>query len=397
MKRIKYVYLIFGLIFFSLVASISIFSEPSNAWNNGNYTCGETYVQDPNLYNYATNYGTHDWIAESALEILYNKNPGHKFIQDLHSDYISLKKYFLFGTEVPDLRNRQFHGQPLVFIINTNCGTISYEEIRRRNHELRYVGTELQPPKALWYSAKEAGQSVSNAFREKDCQKAAFFLGAMCHFIADAAFYPHLISTTIPYTSYAHKVNLVTSNQYSSSTSKRLSEFFNIQQAFDGFTAATVCDPTWAVYYTGLDVMYGNEYKMCWFTITQYRNATWLDANAPQSDSTVPSQVGFWDLNSVVAGWDADDRPTTPGDRQDYFDTVEHNLNVAVYFCAAAINRLLGDYVNCECDGPKKTVQQSLRKWSSNYMFLFSWLSLGTLSFLMSLGLSKFMEIWVAP
>lgn len=168
----------------------------------------------------------------------------------------------------------------------------------------------------------------------------------------------------------------------------------NIQQAFDGFTTSTKCDPTWATYYTGLDVKYGNKYKMCWFDpITQYQNATWLDKNAPKSDT----EFAFWDLNRVVAGWDSSDRPTTEGDRKAYFDTVEHNLNAAVYFCAAAINRLLVDYVGCGCDGPKKTVQQSLRKMAGNYMFLFSWLSLGTLSFLMSLGLSKFMEIWITP
>ena len=145
-----------------------------------------------------------------------------------------------------------------------------------------------------------------------------------------------------------------------------------------------------AVYYTGLDVRYGNSYQMS-FTTTQYKDADWLDANAPRTDT----DFAHWDLNNVIQNWDADDRPTQPQDRKDYFDTVEHNLNVAVYYCASAINFLISEYSGCGCDGPKKPLQHTMRKWSSTYLLLFSWLALGSMSFLMSLGISKFMELVV--
>ena len=45
-------------------------------------------------------------------------------------------------------------------------------------------------------------------------------------------------------------------------------------------------------------------------------------------------------------------RPSTPGtSATKYFDTIEHNLNQAVYYCATALNFILNyaGYTNCEC------------------------------------------------
>jgi hypothetical protein len=51
--------------------------------------------------------------------------------------------------------------------------------------------------------------------------------------------------------------------------------------------------------------------------------------------------------------WTYSMRPTGDNDRTRYFDTIEHNLNMAVYYCAAALNFVLNyaGYTDCNCKG----------------------------------------------
>jgi hypothetical protein len=61
---------------------------------------------------------------------------------------------------------------------------------------------------------------------------------------------------------------------------------------------------------------------------------------------------GSWTHFEQECQWTLAARPTS-GDAKKYFDTIEHNLNMAVYYSAAAINYVLskGLYTDCECDG----------------------------------------------
>ena len=58
MKRHKTLLVLMGLMFLAFPYSYAI------AWSNG------SYAYNQNDYDYETDYGTHDWIAERALEVL---------------------------------------------------------------------------------------------------------------------------------------------------------------------------------------------------------------------------------------------------------------------------------------------------------------------------------------
>ena len=60
----------------------------------------------------------------------------------------------------------------------------------------------------------------------------------------------------------------------------------------------------------------------------------------------------FWpEENPIIGTWNILNRPTW-GDAKKYFDTIEHNLNTAIYYSAAAINYLLNtEYKGGECEG----------------------------------------------
>ncbi|MHA1619546.1 MAG: hypothetical protein ACTSVZ_09700, partial [Promethearchaeota archaeon] len=75
------------LTIFIIVASANI---PVNAWSNG------SYADDPQDYDYEKDYGTHDWIADAALDYLIDHNVSQWNWLD------SRREIFYVGTEAPD-------------------------------------------------------------------------------------------------------------------------------------------------------------------------------------------------------------------------------------------------------------------------------------------------------
>lgn len=61
---------------------------------------------------------------------------------------------------------------------------------------------------------------------------------------------------------------------------------------------------------------------------------------------------GYWSDYPQELAWSHSLRPNVPYTSiKKYFDTVEHNLNQAVYYCATALNYILdhAGYTDCDC------------------------------------------------
>ncbi len=63
----------------------------------------------------------------------------------------------------------------------------------------------------------------------------------------------------------------------------------------------------------------------------------------------------FWPLdNDMLESWTIANRfaiTTSNPTAKQYFDTLEHNLNTAIYFCACALNYYASQSPICDCSG----------------------------------------------
>jgi hypothetical protein len=124
-----------------------------------------------------------------------------------------------------------------------------------------------------------------------------------------------------------------------------------------------------------------------------------LDLHAP-----ISGDPKFW-IHALPSGndnWDYNDRPTSPGNAKDYFDTLEHNLNTAVYYSAAAINLLIGYYIGKNCartdddydPRPPYGGGTGVKGRVGQYMALFLWQFLGLFSTLIAISIVKQVKIF---
>lgn len=143
-----------------------------NAWNNGSYAYNKTD------YDYENDYATHDWIAEYALD---------KLMETSSSDWEwlnepDLKKIYLLGTEAPDNSG----------VETTLDGEIIEGFGDKSKHHIYFYenGEVLEDDAALL--AKKWGNLADARYEEGKKEQAAFYLGAMTHYIADMSMYAHI-------------------------------------------------------------------------------------------------------------------------------------------------------------------------------------------------------------
>jgi len=177
-----------------LVLALLLFSPPamaSHAWSNGGYS------SDPSN----PDYGTHDWIAEHALEML----PAEK--RQWLADNL---KVYLYGTELPD-NNRAADG----------IGDTANHHVYLRS------GGSLQDDAAA-RRAQEEYQAALNYLKQGDYVNAAKRAGAMAHYVSDVAVFSHVMGSStdwgaeVHHSDYEEYVNAQTST-YSSSLRSYLS------------------------------------------------------------------------------------------------------------------------------------------------------------------------------
>jgi hypothetical protein len=266
----------------------------SSAWTNG------SYASDPANYAYTTHYGTHDWIADAALQALMAADSNHwKWLNDR-------KAIYLTGTEAPDNSGVSctLDGTAVTGFGDTAMHHIYFNE----------DGTIKANEDDSGIRAKSTGDLANAYFSENKLDLAAFYLGAMTHYIADMAMFGHVAQNNVPpynidfdtyHSTIEGYVNTRT-NEY-----QKMEEFFLIKS----FTIGNVLP------YDAAKIVAWDTYKDPNPTLGFARDAVWLHNNHFTS----------WKQTYATR---ADDTTI----HQQYYDRIEESLNNAIYYCAAAIN-----------------------------------------------------------
>ena len=159
---------------------LALITTPALAWTNG------TNGQCP-----APGYSTHDWIADHARAMLPAEE---RAWLDPHRNML------LLGTEAPDNDD-----------IPASCGAphSGYDD-RRRGHSVEWLadGSNFAPHPSgglrdrAARRAREEYAKAADAFEDGNAAAAAFFLGAMAHYIGDLAQYGHTYPDEVVHSAY---------------------------------------------------------------------------------------------------------------------------------------------------------------------------------------------------
>ncbi|UCH56995.1 MAG: hypothetical protein JSV18_06565 [Candidatus Bathyarchaeota archaeon] len=156
-----------GCVWIPLILMLSLNMPRALAWGNGGYS------EDPSNLDY----GTHDWIAEHALDWL----PGHE------KEYIEENlAVYLYATELPD-NNQAADG-----IGDT-----------RNHHVYFYSNGDLQDDVAA-VRAQEEYELALGFLMDRDYVNAAKHAGIMVHYIADMAVFGHVMGSDTDWGSEEH-------------------------------------------------------------------------------------------------------------------------------------------------------------------------------------------------
>ena len=400
-KKYKAILFIIGLYFFSPI----LCSSTGKAWLNGNEIC-----RFPLSYKTADAYGTHDYIAEYALNYIskYISIPADKlqFLHYIRDNKYAMNDFFLAGTDMPDaVRLRDKNGNLIEYGFNTRCGNPfssakDMAKFRNINHQLRFGSDRSYVSGSLKPLAQHLAKKLYNAFNLRDGQLAAYYLGAICHCIGDATEYSHLIDGVYDWRKYAECVQFLTRERYWQHTTS--SSFFEPGYADDYFTTHAVKrEPDRCVVMAGRETMFGGYYleTRSWI----YFNASEMPIYNPER----PNDAWGWAknyLNKKINYWTRTDfNKINCHPYHQYFATVQFNINTAIYFCMSMMAKVVERYDGGECDsdhgdyggqtpnlGDKQAdanqqkIQQRLDEYRAFFYFSFA----GMLLSLIALGLS---------
>jgi len=187
---------------FALVSALLLCLQPALCWSNGGYSA------DPAN----SNYGTHDWIAQHALDYL----PAEE------KQYITSNlQVYLFGTELPDLPKSQ-----------GGFGDTT-------KHHIYYSAEGALTDDA---SAKRAQAMYNEALCDLEAGNltgAAEVAGAMTHYIADLAVFGHVMGVSTAWGTEVHHSDYETHvNSQTGSYSVSFSSYLQFDGALANLTAS---------------------------------------------------------------------------------------------------------------------------------------------------------------
>jgi hypothetical protein len=293
MKKVKYLFLFFTLFFLSLPLNLC------HAWANGSY--GYDNVQ----YDYASDYSSHDWVADGALQALLAYDASNwGWLDD-----VNRKKIFLIGTEAPD-----------------NSGvamTLDGESITgfgdTPNHHVYFgaIKSNVTEDDAA-VRARDCGDTAAASINSNKLDKAAFYLGAMAHYIGDLAMYAHVVKDDIwpDYRDFDDDHSTVESR-----VKTRTNDYENKEEFFKFSSISIVSKKP---YDAAIDLNW-ETYKDPTPSDTPTRDAVWLDQNF----------IGTWASNYAA-------RLGESATNQKYYNRIEECLNNAIEAVASAMNYVGG-------------------------------------------------------
>ena len=224
-----------------LVLLSPLFTAQTAGWSNGGYSA-----------NPATpDYGTHDWIAEHALDWLPTQEK--QLILDN-------KAVYLYGTELPD------NGQAADGIGDTT------------KHHVYYRADGSVQDDAAAVRARDEYTKAVNAFNAGNRSGAAKELGIVAHYVADMAVYAHVMGASTAWGAEQHHSDY---EDYVDTRTNTYQDTFNSYLAFDGnLTTKTAYDAALALAHDSTFDDNGNL------------TCVWMDANYNWSNSVFANRAG---------------------------------------------------------------------------------------------------------
>ncbi|MHA1522579.1 MAG: hypothetical protein ACTSRK_20615, partial [Promethearchaeota archaeon] len=284
---------------------IFIIAAPSNfsvvAWNNG------SYAYDPQDYDYETDYGTHDWIADATLDYLLNHNATHWNWLDTR------REIFYVGTEAPDNSG--------IDIVLDGVSVAGIGDVVLHHIYFYENGNVVADEDDSAIRAKEMGDLAETYILAEKWDLAAYYLGAMTHYIADMSLYsqvaennvdPHYLNFDEHQTTVKGYVNTRTNEVGDTEEFIRLNLSPSIL-AITPYNAAIYC--AWDTYMDPTP------------TTSEAHGAVWLHENF----------FSGWVLTTELR--DAETNVTMT----EYYDRIEENLNMAIESCIGAMRYAGGE------------------------------------------------------
>ena len=182
------------LVFLLTSISMSVFVTNGLAWSNGGYSADPSHPD----------YGTHDWIAQHALDWLPTEEK--QYIVDNLAAY-------LYGTELPDNG-----GAP------DGIGDTA-------KHHIYYNSAEVMTDDAAAVRASTEYSNTLNFLKAKDYEKAAKNAGIMSHYIADMAVFGHVMGAGTDWGAEVHHSDY---EDYVNEKTSSYSAEFNFYLSFYG-------------------------------------------------------------------------------------------------------------------------------------------------------------------
>jgi hypothetical protein len=235
----KIAVLIMVLLLSFLTVDAALFSV--SGWSNGGYS------DDPSN----PDYGTHDWIAEHALDWL---PPAEKqFIVNNIANY-------LYGTELPD-----------------NGGTPDGIGDTTKHHVYYFTDGLLQDD-ASAVRAQEEYDTATSLFKSGDLANAAKRFGAMAHYVCDVAVFGHVMGSGTEWGSETHHSDY---EEYVNERTNSYNDEFNTFLVFDGVLSRV------PAYNATLTLAYDTT-----FDTDGNLTCIWMDENYNWTNSTFMNRCG---------------------------------------------------------------------------------------------------------
>jgi hypothetical protein len=290
------------LVILALAAASALVTNAS-AWSNGGYSSDPT---NPD-------YGTHDWIAQHALDWL----PTHEkqYILDNLATY-------LYGTELPD-NNQAPDG-----IGDTT------------KHHIYYNSSEIMTDDAAAMRASTEYENTRNFLIAKDFAQAAKNAGTMSHYIADMAVFGHVMGSDTDWGTEVHH------SDYETYVNTRTSSYdaeFNSYLSFDGSLT------TISAYDAARELAYDTT-----FDVNGDLTCIWMDQNYDWSNLTFKNRAGE-SLNLAV-NYLTDVLHTlyqAAIPDEVYITTVPYHHQINNYYCGPASLEMVFDFYGPDIPQPE--------------------------------------------
>jgi hypothetical protein len=234
LNRVSLIIACFGL--------LSIAWAPAVCWSNGGYSADPSHPD----------YGTHDWIAEHALD----------YLPQLEKQYIvdNLAVYLL-GTELPDNGNGVIGG----------IGDTA-------KHHVYYSAAGVLTDDASAVRANETYSQALVYLKNGDYANAAKTAGIMTHYIADIAVYAHNMGKSTAWGEEQHHSDY---ENYVNTRTNSYSDSFNSYLAYDGSLSITAAYNATVV--LAYDTTFGGASSL---------GCVWMDANYNWSNPVFSGRCG---------------------------------------------------------------------------------------------------------